>query len=133
MSCGRRQTAIEKNWRAVVIAEEETAGVDIQDPIDLTFRMEMNRVIEKLLVTVTPREEQVLRLRFGIAPHNQSYTLAEVGLMFEVSANRIRQIECHALRKMRHPDRAKKLKPFALDSGVCDLRTGKEKREDRTM
>ena len=65
----------------------------------------------KALATLTPREEKVLRMRFGIA-ENSDHTLEEVGLNFDVTRERIRQIEAKALRKLRHPSRSKKLKSF---------------------
>lgn len=65
----------------------------------------------KVLATLTPREEKILRMRFGI-DHNLDYTLEEVGKDFDVTRERIRQIESKALRKLRHPSRARQLKPF---------------------
>ena len=64
-----------------------------------------------VLSTLTPREEKVLRLRFGIED-GRSRTLEEVGKEFNVTRERIRQIEAKALRKLRHPSRSKKLKDF---------------------
>ena len=65
----------------------------------------------KILATLTPREERVLRLRFGIGL-SQDHTLEEVGQDFEVTRERIRQIEAKALRKLRHPARSKRLCSF---------------------
>lgn len=65
----------------------------------------------RALATLTPREEKVLRMRFGIG-ENSDHTLEEVGQNFEVTRERIRQIEAKALRKLRHPSRSKKLKAF---------------------
>ena len=64
-----------------------------------------------VLSTLTPREEQVLKLRFGIED-GRARTLEEVGKEFNVTRERIRQIEAKALRKLRHPSRSKKLKDF---------------------
>ena len=64
-----------------------------------------------VLKTLTPREEKVLRLRFGLDDGRQR-TLEEVGHQFEVTRERIRQIEAKALRKLRHPSRSKKLKDY---------------------
>ena len=64
-----------------------------------------------MLATLTPREEQVLRLRFGLG-EKTDYTLEEVGQRFAVTRERIRQIEAKALRKLRHPSRSKRLKSF---------------------
>ena len=66
---------------------------------------------QKALATLTPREEKVLRMRFGIG-EGSDHTLEEVGQNFEVTRERIRQIEAKALRKLRHPSRSKKLKAF---------------------
>ena len=65
----------------------------------------------KVLATLTPRQERVLRLRFGI-DENADHTLEEVGQDFGVTRERIRQVEAKALRKLRHPSRAKRLRPF---------------------
>ena len=65
----------------------------------------------EILKTLTPREEKVLRLRFGLADGRQR-TLEEVGGEFNVTRERIRQIEAKALRKLRHPSRSKKLKDY---------------------
>ena len=65
----------------------------------------------KILATLTPREERVLRMRFGIGM-NTDHTLEEVGLQFSVTRERIRQIEAKALRKLKHPSRSKHLKSF---------------------
>ena len=70
--------------------------------------------IEEVLCTLTPREEEVLKLRFGL--HGGTcHTLEEVGNMFGVTRERIRQIEAKALRKLRHPSRSRKLKDFLND------------------
>jgi len=66
---------------------------------------------QHVLATLTPREEKVLRMRFGIG-EKSDHTLEEVGRDFSVTRERIRQIEAKALRKLRHPSRAKKLKSF---------------------
>ena len=64
--------------------------------------------------TLTPREEKVLRLRFGLED-GKARTLEEVGKEFMVTRERIRQIEAKALRKLRHPSRAKKLRDFLIE------------------
>ena len=65
----------------------------------------------KVLATLTPREEKVLKMRFGI-DERSNHTLEEVGQDFEVTRERIRQIEAKALRKLRHPSRARVLRAF---------------------
>jgi RNA polymerase primary sigma factor len=65
----------------------------------------------RVLATLTPREEKVLRMRFGIG-ETSDHTLEEVGQDFSVTRERIRQIEAKALRKLRHPSRSKRLKAF---------------------
>jgi RNA polymerase primary sigma factor len=80
-------------------------------PIDAMIRQKLSEQTCKVLATLTPREEEILRMRFGIG-RITDYTLEEVGRDFEVTRERIRQIEVKALRKLRHPTRAKQLKPF---------------------
>ena len=65
----------------------------------------------RVLKSLTPREEQVLKMRFGVGDGSE-HTLEEVGRSFNVTRERIRQIESKALRKLRHPSRSKKLRPF---------------------
>ncbi len=71
----------------------------------------LTEVTNKVLATLTPREARVLRMRFGIG-EKSDHTLEEVGQDFDVTRERIRQIEAKALRKLRHPSRAKRLKSF---------------------
>jgi len=73
---------------------------------------EIREAVEKVLSTLTPREERVLRMRFGIGM-DTDHTLVEVGHQFSVSMERIRQIENKALRKLRHPDRSRTLRNVA--------------------
>jgi DNA-binding CsgD family transcriptional regulator len=73
--------------------------------------MNLAEQTRKVLKTLTPREEKVLRMRFGIG-EKSDHTLEEVGQDFEVTRERIRQIEAKALRKLRHPSRSKQLKSF---------------------
>jgi RNA polymerase primary sigma factor len=100
------------------IGEEEDShlGDFIEDktavsPIEAVIGLNLERQTEEVLKTLTPREERVLRLRFGIGD-GCDHTLEEVGQQFDVTRERIRQIEAKALRKLRHPTRSKKLKSF---------------------
>jgi len=100
------------------IGEEEDShlGDFIEDkgvisPIEAVIKANLSESTAKVLATLTPREEKVLRMRFGIG-EKSDHTLEEVGQDFEVTRERIRQIEAKALRKLRHPSRSKKLKSF---------------------
>jgi len=100
------------------IGEEEDShlGDFIEDkkatsPIDAVINLNLSEQTRKVLATLTPREEKVLRMRFGIG-EKADHTLEEVGRDFSVTRERIRQIEAKALRKLRHPSRRKKLKSF---------------------
>ncbi len=103
------------------IGEEEDSylGDFIEDkkiinPADAVMNINLSEQTRKVLATLTPREEKVLRMRFGIG-EKSDHTLEEVGQDFYVTRERIRQIEAKALRKLRHPSRAKLLKAF-IDS-----------------
>jgi RNA polymerase primary sigma factor len=100
------------------IGEEEDShlGDFIEDksvisPAEAVINMNLSEQTRKVLKTLTPREEKVLRMRFGIG-EKSDHTLEEVGQDFEVTRERIRQIEAKALRKLRHPSRSKQLKSF---------------------
>lgn len=81
-------------------------------PSDAALRGSMRDIVKDVLDSLTPREAKVLRMRFGIEM-STDHTLEEVGKQFDVTRERIRQIEAKALRKLRHPSRSDKLKPFA--------------------
>ena len=87
---------------------EDTTAVS---PADAVISRSLKDQTRKVLATLTPRQERVLRLRFGI-DENADHTLEEVGQDFGVTRERIRQVEAKALRKLRHPSRAKRLRPF---------------------
>jgi RNA polymerase sigma factor RpoD-like protein len=100
------------------IGEEEDSHLgdfiedaDAQAPADAASFMVLKEQLEEVLETLTPREKKVLRLRFGL-DDGRARTLEEVGHHFQVTRERIRQIEAKALRKLRHPSRSKKLKDF---------------------
>ena len=83
----------------------------IMSPADAVIAMNLSEQTRKVLATLTPREEKVLRMRFGIG-EKSDHTLEEVGQDFFVTRERIRQIEAKALRKLRHPTRCRRLKSF---------------------
>jgi RNA polymerase primary sigma factor len=100
------------------IGEEEDShlGDFIEDkrilsPVDAVINANLQEQTNSVLATLSPREEKVLRMRFGIG-EKSDHTLEEVGQNFDVTRERIRQIEAKALRKLRHPSRNKKLKSF---------------------
>lgn len=84
---------------------------NVVKPLDAVVNSNLKEITSQVLSTLTPREERVLRMRFGIGM-NSDHTLEEVGKQFSVTRERIRQIEAKALRKLKHPTRAKKLKTF---------------------
>lgn len=96
--------------------EDSHLGDFIEDtnmsaPIDSTIDTSLREITDEILETLTPREAKVLRMRFGINM-NTDHTLEEVGKQFDVTRERIRQIEAKALRKLRHPTRSEKLQSF---------------------
>jgi len=80
-------------------------------PIDAAIQSNLRETTTRVLASLTPREERVLRMRFGIGM-NTDHTLEEVGQQFSVTRERIRQIEAKALRKLKHPSRSRKLRSF---------------------
>ncbi|AEV38857.1 RNA polymerase sigma factor RpoD [Pseudovibrio sp. FO-BEG1] len=99
--------------------EDSHLGDFIEDknailPIDAAIQANLRETTTRVLASLTPREERVLRMRFGIGM-NTDHTLEEVGQQFSVTRERIRQIEAKALRKLKHPSRSRKLRSF-LDS-----------------
>jgi RNA polymerase primary sigma factor len=100
------------------IGEEEDSSLgdfiedkNIINPSEAVISLNLSEQTRKVLSTLTPREEKVLRMRFGIG-EKSDHTLEEVGQDFFVTRERIRQIEAKALRKLRHPSRSKLLKAF---------------------
>ena len=96
--------------------EDSQLGDFIEDknailPLDAAINSNLREITTRVLATLTPREERVLRMRFGIGM-NTDHTLEEVGQQFSVTRERIRQIEAKALRKLKHPSRSRKLRSF---------------------
>lgn len=96
--------------------EDGSLGDFIEDknaviPLDAAVHANLKETTTRILSTLTPREERVLRMRFGIGM-NTDHTLEEVGQQFNVTRERIRQIEAKALRKLKHPSRSRKLRSF---------------------
>ena len=108
------------------IGEEEDShlGDFIEDrqvvsPSEAVININLKEMTGNVLKTLTPREERVIKMRFGL-DNGSDHTLEEVGQNFAVTRERIRQIEAKALRKLRHPSRSRKLKPF-MDNPDRDL------------
>ncbi|QTN35981.1 RNA polymerase sigma factor RpoD [Cognatishimia activa] len=96
--------------------EDSQLGDFIEDknavlPLDSAIQENLKETTTRVLASLTPREERVLRMRFGIGM-NTDHTLEEVGQQFSVTRERIRQIEAKALRKLKHPSRSRKLRSF---------------------
>jgi RNA polymerase primary sigma factor len=101
------------------IGEEEDShlGDFIEDktivnPSEAVINTNLREITEEVLKTLTPREEKVIKMRFGLGNNSSEHTLEEVGQHFAVTRERIRQIEAKALRKLRHPSRSRKLRAF---------------------
>ncbi|TWG89903.1 RNA polymerase primary sigma factor [Luteimonas sp. J16] len=84
---------------------------NVESPIEATTNINLSETVREVLAGLTPREAKVLRMRFGI-DMNTDHTLEEVGKQFDVTRERIRQIEAKALRKLRHPSRSEQLRSF---------------------
>ena len=101
------------------IGEEEDSHLgdfiedkSILNPADAVVASNLREITDEVLATLTPREEKVIKMRFGLGVSGSEHTLEEVGQHFAVTRERIRQIEAKALRKLRHPSRSRKLKAF---------------------
>jgi RNA polymerase primary sigma factor len=101
------------------IGEEEDSHLgdfiedkSILNPADAVVASNLREITDEVLATLTPREEKVIKMRFGLGSTGSEHTLEEVGQHFAVTRERIRQIEAKALRKLRHPSRSRKLKAF---------------------
>jgi RNA polymerase primary sigma factor len=100
------------------IGEEEDSHLgdfipdtNVVSPSDAVITLNLKEQTDNVLKTLTPREERVIKMRFGVGEGSE-HTLEEVGQSFAVTRERIRQIEAKALRKLRHPSRSRRLKPF---------------------
>jgi RNA polymerase primary sigma factor len=105
------------------IGEEEDShlGDFIEDkaslnPADSVVNLNLREITDEILATLSPREERVIRMRFGLGNVGDEHTLEEVGQTFDVTRERIRQIEAKALKKLKHPSRARLLKPFVQNT-----------------
>ncbi len=105
------------------IGEEEDSHLgdfiedkSILNPADAVVASNLREITDEVLATLTPREEKVIKMRFGLGTTGSEHTLEEVGQHFAVTRERIRQIEAKALRKLRHPSRSRKLKAFLDNS-----------------
>ena len=100
------------------IGEEEDSHLgdfipdtNVVSPSEAVINLNLKEQTDNVLKTLTPREERVIKMRFGVGEGSE-HTLEEVGQSFAVTRERIRQIEAKALRKLRHPSRSRRLKPF---------------------
>jgi RNA polymerase primary sigma factor len=100
------------------IGEEEDSHLgdfipdtNVVSPAEAVINLNLKEQTDNVLKTLTPREERVIKMRFGVGEGSE-HTLEEVGQSFAVTRERIRQIEAKALRKLRHPSRSRRLKPF---------------------
>jgi RNA polymerase primary sigma factor len=100
------------------IGEEEDSHLgdfipdtNVLSPAESVINLNLKEQTDSVLRTLTPREERVIKMRFGVGEGSE-HTLEEVGQSFAVTRERIRQIEAKALRKLRHPSRSRRLKPF---------------------
>jgi RNA polymerase primary sigma factor len=101
------------------IGEEEDSHLgdfiedrSIMNPAESVTFGNLREITDEVLATLTPREEKVIKMRFGLGNTGSEHTLEEVGQHFAVTRERIRQIEAKALRKLRHPSRSRRLKAF---------------------
>jgi RNA polymerase primary sigma factor len=99
----------DEDWRLSDLIEDKTAAEFAGDLINSCLRESILEALKRL----TPREEKVIKMRFGIGSNGREHTLEEVGHYFGVSRERIRQIEAKALLKLQHPSRSRKIRPFA--------------------
>ena len=92
---------------------DEISSVSVNNCLEELKRQNLKELVSLMLSSLQPREERVLRMRFGI--NTKQHTLEDVGIEFSVTRDRIRQIESKALRKLKHPSRSKELKDYLKD------------------
>lgn len=120
--------SIEQQWEelewnkvyAKLTFEETRRVTEMWQPLspeELVDRSDLQRVVREMLSTLTPREERVLRLRFGFNTDEDGFDLDSTGVLLNVTRERVRQIEAKALRRCKHPSRSSKLRPFLDWSG----------------
>ena len=101
---------MEEGYETVPLEYSYDLADDGPSPEDAVFETELKAVTSRILSTLTPREERVLRRRFGINVNDAK--LNDIGIEFGVTGGRIREIEAKALRKLKHPSRSKTMRPF---------------------
>ena len=110
-SDAQRNYALKNNKKSVELAESQIKKlISPTDPEALSIESQKNKTINVALQDLTPREEKVLKMRFGLKPYFREYTLQETGKSLGVGQERVRQIERKGLRKLRHPLRSRGLK-----------------------
>ena len=106
---GRRFMVVSAGFK--MIEKDFIPDTNVVSPSDAVINLNLKEQTDQVLRTLTPREERVIKMRFGVGEGSE-HTLEEVGQSFAVTRERIRQIEAKALRKLRHPSRSRRLKPF---------------------
>lgn len=110
-------TVLETNKHHIAVNEAEMKFMletDNQHKLleNIVLDDQCSKAVEKQLNTLTPREQKVINMRFALGDYSKEHTFEEISIELDVTKERIRQIECKALRKLRHPDRAESLKEF---------------------
>lgn len=116
-SANQMETALETNKKTYKVNEAEMQFMldnhqDIKSLEDQVLNDQMDKSIANILKTLTPREEEVIKMRMGLGDDGISYTLEEIGKKFDINRERVRQIEDKALSKMRHPEITGRLREF---------------------
>ena len=115
LSKTRHQGLARVDWQfTLALAAYDLIRIEDEDavlPLDASIQSNLREATTRVLASLTPREERILRMRFGIGM-NTDHTLDEVGQQFSVTRERIRQIQAMALRKLKHPSRSRRLRSF---------------------